>query len=169
MCDALNIGLGRVLSQKKHPIIFFSEKLNNARLNYSIYDKKFYVIVQSLRHWRHYLLPQEFVFYSDHEALWYLNSQKKLSARHDRWIELLQDYSYTLKRMSVVENEVADALNRQVCLIIQLSAEVVSFERIKEEYESCLDIEKIVYVLKEEAIPEIDGFLLQDDLFILIS
>ena len=42
-------------------------------------------------------------------------------------------------------------------------------ERIKEEYESCLDIEKIVYVLKEEAIPEIDGFLLQDDLFILIS
>jgi len=85
-----------------------------------------------------------------------------LSARHDRWTEFLQDYTYTLKHMSGVENKVADALSRRVCLLIQLSAEVVRFERIKEEHELCPGFEKNVLVLKERMTPEIDGFLLQD-------
>ena len=80
----LEIGIGGVLSQEKHPIAFFSEKLSEAKLNYSIYDKKFYAVVQLLCQWRHYLLPQEFVLYSNHEALQYLNSQKNLSAKHGR-------------------------------------------------------------------------------------
>ena len=42
--------------------------------------------------------------------------------------------TYTIKHMSRVENKVVDALNRRVFLLIQLSAEVLGFERIKEEY-----------------------------------
>ena len=76
MCDASGTGRGRVLSQEEHSIAFFSEKLSGAKLNYFTYHKEFYAIVQSLCYWRHYLLPQEFVLYSDHEALRYLNSQK---------------------------------------------------------------------------------------------
>jgi len=59
----------------------------------------------------------------------------------------LQDYTYTLKHISGVENKVVDALS-QVCFLKQLSAEVAGFERIKEEYESCPDFREIVYVLK---------------------
>ena len=90
-CDASGVGIGGVLSQEGHLVAYFSEKLNEAkRKKNSIYEREFYAIVQSLKHWRHYLLLQEFVLYSDHEALRYLNSQSKLKGEHSKWVQLLQ-------------------------------------------------------------------------------
>jgi len=51
--------------------------------------------------------------------------------------------------MSGVENKVANALSHRVCFLKQLSAEVVGFERIKEEYKLCPDFGEIIVVLKE--------------------
>ena len=73
-CDASSIGIGGVLSQERHPIAYFSEKLNDAKQKCSTYDKEFYAIIWAIWLWRHYLLSQEFVIYSDHEALRYLHS-----------------------------------------------------------------------------------------------
>jgi hypothetical protein len=53
---------------------FFSEKLSGPRLNYSTYDVEFYALVQLLRHWSSYLAYNDFILYSDHKALKYLNS-----------------------------------------------------------------------------------------------
>jgi len=64
-------------------------------------------------------------------------------------IEFLQDYTYTLKHMSGVENKAADALNCRTYLLNQMSAEVVSFDKIKEKYESHPDFGAIVVLLKE--------------------
>ena len=48
-CDTSEIGIDGVLSQKGHPIAFFSKKLNEARLKYSTYDKELYAVVQALK------------------------------------------------------------------------------------------------------------------------
>ena len=86
----------RCFEPRGNPIAYFSEKLKDAQLRYSNYDRKFYAVVQTLRHWRHYLLPQEFILYSDHEALGFLNMQKKLNSKHGHWVEFLQAYTLCL-------------------------------------------------------------------------
>lgn len=81
-CDASKRGIGAVLSQKRRPIAFNSEKLNDKRQRYLTYDVEFYAIIQVLRQWRQYLISKEFVLYSDHEALKFVNGQHKLNRRH---------------------------------------------------------------------------------------
>jgi hypothetical protein len=99
-CDASHVGIGAVLSQVGRPLAFFSEKLNEVRKNYSTYDVEFYAIVQALRHWRHYLVPKEFVLFTDHIALKYVNTYKKLNIRHAKWVYFLQRYTFVLKHKS---------------------------------------------------------------------
>lgn len=127
-CDASNVGIGAVLSQEGKPIAFFSEKLSDSRKKYSTYDKEFYAIVRCLHHWSHYLLPKEFILFSDHEVLKYLNSQQKLNSRHAKWSEFLQLFSFLLKHKAGVQNQVADALSRRHYLLSTMRVNVVGFE-----------------------------------------
>ena len=68
-CDGSGLAIRKVLSQEDRPIAYFNEKFNDAKQNYSSYDKDFYAIVQARKHWRHYLMPREFVLYSNNHAL----------------------------------------------------------------------------------------------------
>lgn len=160
-CDASGVGIGGVLSQERHPIAYFSEKLNEAKQKYSTYDKEFFAVVQSLRYWRHYLLPHEFVLFSDHEALRYLNSQKKLNPRHAKWVEFIQEYTFVLKHKSGVENKVADALSRRTSLLHTMSVEVAGFNNLTEEYLSCPDFGSVYAALLEKQSRSTE-FVLQD-------
>ncbi|KAF7823741.1 putative mitochondrial protein [Senna tora] len=106
-CDASGVGIGGVLSQEGHPIAFFSEKLNEAKQKYSIYDKEFYALVRTLKHWKFYMLPQEFILYSDHQALKFLQSQRHLNSRHAEWVEFLQEFTFVVKHRLELKDEYA--------------------------------------------------------------
>uniref|UniRef100_A0A2N9H5T6 Reverse transcriptase n=1 Tax=Fagus sylvatica TaxID=28930 RepID=A0A2N9H5T6_FAGSY len=161
-CDASGLGIGGVLSQERHPVAYFSEKLNDAKLKYSTYDKEFYAIVRSLWHWEHYLLPHEFVIYSDHDALRYLQSQKHLNFRHGQWVEFLQRYSFVVKHRAGIENKAADALSRRLSLLSIMSVEVTGFERLKEDYDSCPDFGELYSNLRSAPHPTQDDYFLQN-------
>jgi hypothetical protein len=127
-CDASKIGIGAVLSQLSKPVAYFSEKLKSAQLNYSTYNIEFYALVQSLKHWSSYLTYNDFILYSDHEALKHLNSQDKLSARHAKWAAFVQQFSFTIKCKSGALNKVADAFSRKTSLLTTMKSEVTWFE-----------------------------------------
>jgi len=67
-----------------------------------------------------------------------------------------------LKHKSGIENKVADALSRQVTLLSVMNVEVTEFERLKEEYESCLEFGEIYLTLNDENHCVINGYHLQD-------
>ncbi|GJY38339.1 RNA-directed DNA polymerase [Tanacetum coccineum] len=127
-CDASGVGIGGVQSQNQRPIPFFSEKLNDVRCKYSTYDKEFYAIVRSLDTWRHYLLSNEFVLFSDHEALKFINGQHKLKPRHAKWVEFIQDFSFVIRHKVGSNNQVADALSRRHLLITTMHIRVQGFD-----------------------------------------
>jgi hypothetical protein len=72
-CDVSGVAIGAVLSQDNRHVAYFNENLNDTKRNYSTYDKEFYEIIQALKKWKHYLVPKEFVLYSDNQALQFIN------------------------------------------------------------------------------------------------
>ena len=54
--DASDYAMGVVLLQHGKPISFHSKMFNGAVINYPTYDKELYVLVQSVKKWKNYLM-----------------------------------------------------------------------------------------------------------------
>ena len=86
----------------------------------------------------------EFVLFSDYQALRYLNSQKKLNARHAKWVEFLNEYSFVINHHVGIENKATNALSQLTVTLHRMSGHVIGFDRLKDEYFACLDFD-IIY------------------------
>jgi len=65
-CDASVVGIRIGLLQDNRPVAFFSEKFYEAQSKWSAYELEFFAIVQTLKHWKHYLIQREFVLCTNH-------------------------------------------------------------------------------------------------------
>ncbi|KAE8695306.1 hypothetical protein F3Y22_tig00110721pilonHSYRG00071 [Hibiscus syriacus] len=142
-CDAYGVGIGGVLSQAGRP---------------------------SLKHWRHYLVQKEFILFTDHEALKYINGQHKLSRRHAKWVAYLQEFTFTLRHQAGSLNRVADALSRRTLLLTTMSTKVAAFETFTDIYmQLILPLEG--YFRRQQIISELhnEGHFSRDKTLALIS
>jgi len=48
-----------------------------------------------------------------------------------------------------IENKVADVLSRRVIILVAMSEEVIGFEKLREEYESCPDFGEMCVMLRD--------------------
>jgi ribonuclease HI len=133
-CDASGVAIGVVLSQEDKHVAYFSEKLNDAKKKYSTYDKEFYAVIQALKKWRHYLMPREFILYSDNHALQFITKQEKLNKKHAKWVEFMHNFTFVIKHISGNANKVADALSRRCLILQEFQVSTLGFEHLKEMY-----------------------------------
>ena len=58
--DACNEGLGGVLTQEGHAIVYETRKLKNHKNNYTTYDLELAAIIHALKMWWHHLMGKYF-------------------------------------------------------------------------------------------------------------
>jgi hypothetical protein len=133
-CDASGVAIGAVLSQDNRHVSYFIEKLDETKRKYSTYDKEFYTIVQALKKWRHYLVPQEFVLYSDNQALQFITRQEKLNQRHGKWVAFMHNFTFVIKHIARNDNKVVDALSRRCLILQEFQVKTLGFEHLKDIY-----------------------------------
>jgi transposase InsO family protein len=153
--DASDGVVGGVLSQQDpstklwHPIAYFSKTMQAAELNYDIHDKELLAVVLAIKEWRAWLeglqTKEPFLLYSDHRALEYFMTTKKLTARQARWAELLTQYHFKLQYRTGKANERADALSRK-------TEDIEQQQRAKDQYRTqvLLPADKIAQYVGED-------------------
>lgn len=123
--DCSTIAMGAVLEQlddqaRRHPVAYFSKKLNLAQSHYSATERECLALVEAIKHWSHYLLHDHFLVFTDHSALSFLNKKIAMSDGHGtplskltHWQMLLQEFQFTVFHRPGLINSAPDALSRQ--------------------------------------------------------
>ena len=100
-----------------HPVAYYSKTVSAPELNYEIHDKEMLAIIRALEEWRAELeglqRGERFDIYTDHRALEYFMTTKRLNARQARWTEFLSRFHFLIRYRPGKENTLADALTRR--------------------------------------------------------
>lgn len=119
--DASGTAIGSVLNQvnasngAEQPIAYFSRKLKDSELNYSISEREALAIFESVKFFQPYLWLQKFKIITDHSALKYMFKNKNTVPRIARWSLYLSDFEYEIQFKSGKNHVVPDYLSRNVC------------------------------------------------------
>jgi RNase H-like domain found in reverse transcriptase len=90
----------------------------------------------------------EFVLYTDHQALKFVQDQNKLSSRHAKWINSLQEYSFSIVHKVGASNKVADALSRRHGLLTAMATYTLGFEHVPETLKEESDFGQVLEEVK---------------------
>jgi transposase InsO family protein len=119
MVDASSTHVGASLQQCRgggawEPLGFFSRKLNTTQSKYSAFDRELWAVFSGIRFFRFMLEGRKFAVFTDHKPL--TSALKRVSepwtARQQRHLAYIAEYTSNLRHIAGVANVVADTLSR---------------------------------------------------------
>jgi hypothetical protein len=119
--DASDKGVGVVLSQKGHPIAYYSKALGVQNNKLSIYEKEFLAILMAVDRWRCYLHRAPFVIKTNHKSLVNLSDHTLYTDLQKKAMAKLAGLQVKIHYRKGADNKVADALSR-VASDLEISA-----------------------------------------------
>ena len=118
--DASDHAVGAVFEQYVdeawQPLAFFSRQLREPEQRYSTYDRELLGLYLAVRHFRFLLEGRYFTAFTDHRPL--VDAMSKLSppwsARQQRHLTFISEFTTDIRHISGKENVVADCLSRAI-------------------------------------------------------
>ncbi len=106
--------LSQILSDRWHPVAFWSRKMIPAERNYETHDQELLAIVDAFKQWRHYLEGSRYPIevLTDHNNLRGFMNVKALNGRQARWAVRLSSFDFTISHRPGKQNP-ADAPSRR--------------------------------------------------------
>ena len=148
---------------------YFNEKLSDVKLQWFIYDKKFYIAFQTIKKKEHYLIGNEFVLHYNHKVLRFLHNQRRISNdMYARQVTYLQRFPIIIAYKTRIHNKVVDALSRRATLLITLKCDIIRFDCLKKLYEYDEDFNEVWKKCQNLHVDNFyihDGFLMKENQF----
>lgn len=116
--DASETAVGGVLEQlvnkQWQAIAFFSRRLRSPERKYSTVDKELLALYLAIRHFRYFIEGRSFTAFADHKPLTFAFSKVSdpWSARQQRHLAYISEYTTDIQHLAGKTNKVADALSR---------------------------------------------------------
>ena len=114
--DASDTALAAVLTQAGRPVAFFSRTLHGAERNHAAVEKEAHAIIESVRHWRHYLMGRHFTMKTVQRSVRYMfDKQHKNRIKNDkilRWRMELSCYNFDIVYRAGRDNITPDLFSR---------------------------------------------------------
>lgn len=116
--DASAHHIGAVLQQLEGsnwaPLAFYSRKLSEAEQKYSTFDRELLAAYAAVRHFQFFLEGRQFALLTDHKPLTAAlrRTSSPLSARQQRHLSYLAEFTSDIRHLPGSANPVADALSR---------------------------------------------------------
>ena len=99
------------------PIAFTGRALQSSETRRPIFELETLAVVHALEKFNHYLMGRRFTLLCDNHSLVEVlakhRSEKRLSAKIDRWILFITSFEFDVKHISTKANVISDALSRR--------------------------------------------------------
>ena len=157
--DASNSHVGAVLQQLERnswrPLAFFRRKLSGPETRNSTFDRELLAVYASLRHFHFFLEGRSFFSFTDHKPLYSAlhRVSPPWSARQQRHLSYVAEFTSDICYLPEPENPVADALSRPsndflalslppLCPLLSLlqMAPGIDFRVMADLQKSCTDV-----------------------------
>jgi len=117
--DASDTTIGSVLSQiqdgVERVIAYASRSLDKRECNYCVTRKELLSVVHSVKYFKQYLMGRHFKIRTDHAALTWLRHTPEPIGQQSRWLEVLEEYDYSIEHRPGARHGNADGLSRRPC------------------------------------------------------
>ena len=118
--DASKYGIGGVLYQresmgtswKPRYIMFASRALTGAEIHYGATKRELLAIVWCLERMRNYVWGSTFTVETDHNALTFMFTQKKINSTIANWLETLLDFDFDVVHCPGIQHVLPDRISR---------------------------------------------------------